>query len=36
MTHDVQLDALRGRPDFQDLMKRLEREAIPPAHGVER
>jgi len=36
MTHDVQLDALRGRPDFRDLMKRLEKEAIPPSEGVER
>ena len=36
MTHDVQLDALRGRPDFQDLLKRLEREAVPAPDGVER
>jgi TolB-like protein/DNA-binding SARP family transcriptional activator/Tfp pilus assembly protein PilF len=34
--HDVQLDALRGRPDFQDLLTRLEREAISASDGVER
>ena len=36
MTHDVQLDALRGRPDFQDLLKRLEKGAVPASAEVER
>ena len=34
MTHDVQLDALRGRPDFQDLLKRLEKGAVPASAEV--
>jgi adenylate cyclase len=36
MTHDVQLDALRGRPDFQDLLKRLEKGAVPASDVIER
>jgi adenylate cyclase len=36
MKHDVQLDALRGRSDFQDLLKRLEMEAVPAPDGIER